>query len=240
MPLARLAGLVLLAAALLAAACGDDGPRAREPTAGATIETITTADGVVLDARLFAAVDGRLVVLLHRFSEDQRSWFDFARDLQELGLSVLTLDFRGHGSSAGEKDPGVIDCDVRAALAFARERGFNRIVLVGASMGGTAAIVVAAEEPVEGVAGLSAAARIRGLDARPAASALAAPLTLAAAKGDVSAIDSLGILAERAELPDGAVLTVEGSAHGADLLTGREGDRVRAWLLTFLEEVWSS
>ena len=128
MLLARIAGLTLL----LATACSDNDPHVKKPTEGATIETITTVDGIALDARLFAAADGRLVVLLHRFSEDQRSWFYFARDLQALGLSALTLDFRGHGSSTGKKNPGLIDRDVRAALAFAREHGFDRVVLVDA------------------------------------------------------------------------------------------------------------
>ena len=238
LPLARLAGGVVLAAGALLGACGDDAPAAPVPTEGASIETITTEDALQLDARLFAAAPDRLVILLHMFPADQRSWFAFARELQARGTSALTLDFRGYGASEGGKDPGEIDRDVRAALAFARERGYQRIVLVGASMAGTAAIVVAAEDPLDGVVSLSAPSRMRGLDATVVVAELNTPLVLVAAAGDLSAMNALGGLAERARLDDDAQLVVPGTAHGSELLDSASGDEVREWMLAFLARVW--
>ena len=237
--LAWLAGALLLAsAAALLAACGDDGTPAPVPTAGATIETIRSEDGLDLDGRLFAAAPERLVILLHMFPADQTAWYPFARELQARGTSALTLDFRGYGASEGGKDPGEIDRDVRAALAFARERGYERVVLIGSSMGGTAAIVVAAAQPVDGVISLSAPSRMRGLDATVAIGKVDAPLALAAAAGDLSALNALEGLAERAGLDAGAQLVVPGRAHGSELLESASGDEVSAWLLAFLGRVW--
>ncbi len=233
-----------LTAALLLAGCdaGEAAPAAVPELA--RVETITTADGLDLDARLFAAassapdVGQRLVILLHMYPADQTAWFAFAGELQALGIDALTLDFRGFGASAGDKDPNDADRDVRAAVAFARERGYERIVLVGASMGGTAAIVAAADTPVDGVVALSAPVAMRSLDAAAVVAELRMPLTLVAAEGDLAAAESLRELAERAGLRGDEVLVTPGRAHGTDLLATPVGESVRAWLLDFLERVW--
>ncbi len=81
---------------------------------------------------------------------------DLAREFARR-FPVLTLDFRGHGLSRGRFTFGRSEhLDVEAALAEMARRGVRRVVLVGLSMGGAAAIVTLgrrAELPVE-VAGL--------------------------------------------------------------------------------------
>lgn len=242
LPGLRMAGALLLACTALLAACrpqGDEDPEP-EPADGASMEAIRTADGVSLDARLFAADPERIVILLHMFPADQTAWYPFARELQARGISALTLDFRGYGASGGEQDPGEIDHDVRAAIAFARERGYGRIVLAGASMGGTAAIVVAVDEPVDGVAVLSAPSRMRGLDAKTTIGSLGVPLTLIAAEGDLAAMNALDSFAARAGLGEDARLVVPGAEHGTELLDSPHGDAVRARLFEFLDGVWAN
>ena len=236
------AGLLLAAAVV---ACGGDGaPPTPQPAQGASTESIMTEDGLRLDARLFAVepeeAAGRLAILLHMYPADQRSWYDLARELQGEGAaSALTLDFRGYGASEGNKNVNKIDLDVRAALAFARSRGYRSVVLVGASMGGTAAIMVAAEEPVAGVITLSAPVRFRRLDAGAAVGGVDAPLAVLAARGDTSAADSLNTFVERAGLEPRHALLFEGNAHGTDMLTADDGDEVRAQLRALLDEFWS-
>ncbi|MEE8337049.1 MAG: alpha/beta fold hydrolase [Dehalococcoidia bacterium] len=239
---ARIAGAaVAVVVAALLAACGG-GDRSPAPVvAGATVESIETADGLRLDARLFDAGPERLVVLLHMFPADQQSWASFASELQASGqASALTLDFRGYGASEGPKDVGKIDRDVRAALAFARGRGYEQVALVGASMGGTAAIVVAAAEPVAGLITLSAPSEFRGLDAAAVVAEVDAPLVVFASRGDTAAAHALGEFVELAGLPepDRARLW-EGRDHGTDLLDGVHGAEVRAELLRQLARFWS-
>ena len=222
------------------AACDDDEAPPTVAPESMRIETIPTADGLDLDARLFPARGERIVILLHMYPADQTGWFAFAGELQARGIDALTLDFRGFGQSAGDKDPGDTDRDVRAAVAFARGRGYERIVLVGASMGGTAAIVAAADTPIDGVVALSAPVEMRSLDAEAVVAEVRAPLTLVAAEGDLSAAESLRDLAERAGLRDDEVLLTPGRAHGTDLLATAAGESVRAWVLGFLERVWGA
>lgn len=237
---AALGLLALVGSALLLAACTGDDEQTATPAyhEAARVETLEASDGVRLDARHFAAAGERLVILLHMYPADQTSWFGFAEELQARGIDALTFDFRGYGESDGEKDPGVADLDARAALAFARARGFERVVLIGASMGGTAAIVVAADEAVDGVAALSAPAAMAELDAATVIAAVQAPVTLVAAGDDLSGAESLRDLAERAGLGEHEVLLMAGRAHGTELLEAPGRETVRGWLLDFLDRVW--
>ena len=234
--LIALAGLALL----LAACSGDDDDPPPAPVLheAARVETLETSDGLRLDARHFPASGERLVVLLHMYPADQTSWFGFAEELQSREIDALTFDFRGYGASDGEKDPGVADVDARAALAFARDRGFERVVLVGASMGGTAAIVLAADEAVDGVVALSAPAAMSELDAASVIAGVEAPITLVAADDDLSGAESLRDLAGRAGLGERDVLLMAGRGHGTELLEQPGRETVRGWLLDFLERVW--
>ncbi len=230
---------------LLAAACADDTPGKPLPAAGASIERVTTADGLALDARLFAPPAGaaeragHLVVLLHMYHADQSAWWETARDLAAGGVAALTLDFRGFGASEGEKNGSEIERDVIAALAWARERGYDRVVLAGASMGGTAAIVAASEVGgADGVLALSAPSSFRGLDADRALPELGVPLVALAAEDDVSAAESLERFEERCAPGRCQLTLLPGRGHGTDLLETREGPRVRGALDALLERVW--
>jgi pimeloyl-ACP methyl ester carboxylesterase len=237
---AALGLLVIVGSALLLVACSgdDDEPATSTYHEAASVEALDASDGVRLDARHFPAAGERLVILLHMYPANQTSWFGFAEELQARGIDALTFDFRGYGMSGGEKDPGVADLDARAALAFARARGFERVVLIGASMGGTAAIVVAADEAVDGVATLSAPAAMSELDAATVIAGVQAPVTLVAANDDLSGAESARDLAARADLGERDVLLVAGRAHGTELLEEHGHETVRGWLLDFLDRVW--
>ncbi len=69
-----------------------------------------------------------------------------------LGFSVLLLDLRGHGSSAGARLTfGRRERrDILGAVDFLRARGYVRMGVLGASMGGVSAIGAAAHEPAIG------------------------------------------------------------------------------------------
>ena len=76
------------------------------------------------------------------------AWVPYARSLARAGYRVLVFDHRGFGSSGRPAKVSrylQVDLDVRAAVAVMRARGAKRIVLGGASLGGTAAIAAAAK-----------------------------------------------------------------------------------------------
>jgi pimeloyl-ACP methyl ester carboxylesterase len=60
---------------------------------------------------------------------------------------VITFDNRGVGGSQG-KTPDTIEAMAQDAVAFIRALGFDRVDLLGFSMGGMVSQVIAAQEPV--------------------------------------------------------------------------------------------
>ena len=100
-------------------------------------------------ARLKGAVLGRGstgVVLAHTTSADRCQWLPFARELAKQGYRALVFDMRGYGASTGvtNTDPHL---DVIAAAAELRRRGAKKIVLAGASMGGTGVVSRCSRHP---------------------------------------------------------------------------------------------
>ena len=127
---------------------------------------LRAADGTALAASYLFGPSGRCgaVVLAHGFaaSRTKPAYVRLVEALSER-VHVLTLDLRGHGDSAGRSTLGDREhLDVAAAAGWLRAWGQDRIVLVGASMGGTA-VLHAASQAVEatGVVTISAPAWFR-------------------------------------------------------------------------------
>jgi len=99
--------------------------------------TLVTDDGVPIDAAHLPGDRGLGIVLAHGFTLNwQRpSVWRIARRLSRYG-GVVTFDFRGHGRSGGLSTLGDREIrDVDVAVAYARELGYQRIAVVGFSMG---------------------------------------------------------------------------------------------------------
>jgi pimeloyl-ACP methyl ester carboxylesterase len=177
------------------------------------------------------------VVLAHMLGSSQSAWTDFATALVGRGYHVLTFDFRGHGLSGGERDPSLADLDLAAAVAKIRSLGASRVFVIGASVGGTAAVVVAAAERLEGVVAISPPAAIGGLDAAPAARRLDEPsLFVVGERDDPRYVDGARRLAAEAPGPKRLEVIPGTGAHGTDLLLDRRaGPRVERLLLNFLQ-----
>jgi pimeloyl-ACP methyl ester carboxylesterase len=104
----------------------------------------TTEDGVDIATR----VDGRpgapvALVIAHGFSmtSTDRRLVAVANLLAEAGRAVYTFDFRGHGQSGGTSTLGdreTLDLDV--VVRRAREDDHEKVVVIGASMGGFVAL----------------------------------------------------------------------------------------------------
>ncbi|MFG2000806.1 alpha/beta hydrolase [Spirillospora sp. NPDC048911] len=104
--------------------------------------TLFTSDGVRIDAGHFPGGSGLCFVLAHGFTCTWRQpeLRRIAHVLNRRG-GVIGLDFRGHGRSAGRSTVGDREVlDIEAAVAAARRRGYERVVVAGFSMGGAVAI----------------------------------------------------------------------------------------------------
>jgi uncharacterized protein len=122
-------------------------------------------DGTVLAGTYLPAAGGPAAVLLvHGFGAHRRKPA-YARLADGLGsrLPVLALDLRGHGDSGGWSTLGDREAhDVAAGIRWLRHVGHQRVVVVGLSMGATAAMHAATgvEEP-EALVLVSATSRFR-------------------------------------------------------------------------------
>lgn len=219
--------------AILLGACGGGEPGPR--VSPGRVVRFTTEDGI----RLTGELRGRGstgVILSHMFPADRTSWAPFADLLAHEGYVALTYDFRGYGDSGGERAIDDIWRDLLAAIEFLRGRGVSRVVLIGASMGGTASLVAAARDDVAGVVTLSGASTFMGLLAPPEAlRAIAEPKLFLAAEGDGSAAATAQHFYANSPPPK-RVEIVTGDDHGTDLLTGSQGEVVRRFILGFLRQ----
>jgi dienelactone hydrolase len=231
-----------LVLAILAVACGSNDTSGSAPAAGSEAVTFESSDGVELAGRVFGEGPSG-VVLAHMRAADQRSWFDFADRLADEGYQVLTFDSRGTcpggdgGCSQGGADVSSMWQDVVGAVEYLRSRGVERVGLVGASQGGTASLVAAAQPGVDprAVITLSAPTEIDGLAVTPELlSSITASKLFLAGVGDAPAAASAQTLSEVAPPPKRLVI-LPADDHGTDLLTGNRGEEVKRLIEVTLE-----
>ena len=162
--------------AFILVACGSPAPAAHTvatptPTLGITptptipavpshLVHFSTSDNVQLGGLLYG--QGKTAVICsHMLGTDKSIWSEsgMPQRLALHGYQVLAYDFRGYGDSVAEgirHNSNYNDADLRAAITFMRQQGATKIILLGASMGGTASLIVASSIPVDAVITLSA------------------------------------------------------------------------------------
>jgi len=101
------------------------------------------------------AGEGTPVVLLHGLTATRRYVVHGSRALERGGHRAIAYDARGHGSSTPAPDPVAYGYDdlVADLEAVLDDRGLDRAVLAGASMGAHTALRLALDSPAR-VAGL--------------------------------------------------------------------------------------
>jgi predicted alpha/beta-hydrolase family hydrolase len=137
------------------------GARRGAPRVSATLVRFNTADGISLDGAVVGTGTVR-VVLAHEYDNDLCGACRFANYPAKRGLRVFGVDVRCLGRSACPPGDAAdwVD-DLFAAVAQLRQRGVTRVALVGASMGGSAALIAATrvKPPVDPVVELSGQAK---------------------------------------------------------------------------------
>jgi pimeloyl-ACP methyl ester carboxylesterase len=173
------------------------------------------------------------VILAHQVSGSLCEWWPYARSLAAR-FRVVAFDFDGFGASpAGH---GHYPGEVAAAAEWARHHGSRRIILMGASMGGTAVMVAAARlgDRATGVIDLSGPATFEDMNALSAASHVHVPALFGYAKQDSFAADVRRVRAAT-EARDKPVVSVGGLVHGVDLVVAYA--KFRHAVLRFIHRV---
>jgi pimeloyl-ACP methyl ester carboxylesterase len=235
---ALLIGVLLVGCGTTSGSAASRGPdTTAAPGATGRAVTFTTEDGVTLGGHVFGSGPSG-IVLAHMYPADQTSWFSTAQRLAQAGYLVLTFDFRGYGESGGTKQIGLIDRDVMAAVVQIRKEGAGSVVLAGASMGGTAALIAGGRAQtmssirLAGIATLSAPVEFQGLSAAAIVPGLIVPLLFIAAENDAGAAGARQL--EQLSAGKGELQILPGSDHGTNLLTGAQSAKVYQLLLDFI------
>ena len=244
----RAAALLLTFLAISLVACGSSTTVTTAPeSTGLPAATTATAGATTLDSCVPASAAARAVefsaagetitgaefgsrgtvgiVLAHEYMSNLCGWIGYAQHVRDLGYRALAFDFRSH-----------LVADVTAAADQLRRDGATTIVLMGASMGGTASLSAAAAAPasVAAVAALSAPSEFMGLDGLAASRALAAPVLYMAAQdngefpGDARAMYAVCPSAHR------QLDVLQGSDHGTALLRGSVASQAQSLLDAFV------
>jgi pimeloyl-ACP methyl ester carboxylesterase len=179
----------------------------------------------------------RGVVLAHELNASLCNWLPFARVLAARGFHVLLFDARDAGKSAYVSFPqsDQLDRDVVGAARELRRRGARKLLLMGASAGGTATLTAAPKlgAAVAGVAALSSPAQYTDMDALAAVRRITAPSFFAVAEADTQFVASVKELYAADAATTKQLELADGFAHGTELLSGRDGAVMRAKLLAF-------
>jgi len=111
--------------------------------------SIETTDGVTLHGWFIAGRTSRVLLFFHGNAGNISHRLDSIRLFQDLGLSVLIIDYRGYGQSEGRTTERGIYRDADAAWRYLIEgRGIvaSDIVIFGRSLGASVASRLAAQQ----------------------------------------------------------------------------------------------
>src|SRR5690349_8358879 len=224
---------------MVMSACGAPKPAASPAAPAAPLPTGPVCAGAAGDAHAvrFPGTGGQPlygytigtgsvgVVLGNQAGSTACEWLAYAKNLAQRGYRVLAFDFNGEGNSA-ESDGSEGD-DVASAAKYLRSQpGITDVVLIGASRGGTAVLVAAANlQPApKAVISLSAPAVFNQDDAALVVAKLTMPTLFVAAKDDGTFAGEAQLLYDKVPPANRRLTIVPGTSHGLVLVTpGLEG-----------------
>ncbi|MEV0274553.1 alpha/beta fold hydrolase [Hamadaea sp. NPDC050747] len=233
--------MLILSLVLTLAGCGKTGtPTAPDPSAAAREMRLQSANAVCVSeqnrSRLvtYPGTDGELgagyltgtgdtaVVLLHQSGGGLCQWLGYADAYAAKGWRGFAIDIRNQTR---------VD-DAVAAVAYLRSSGVRKVILVGASMGGTTALAAAAtiQPPVDGVVSLSGPATFSGADAASAVPKLAMPVVFAAGTNDGNFATDAQSLYDACGSKQKKLILLPASDHGVLLMSRGMGEFVLSFV----------
>lgn len=110
--------------------------------------TLPTGDGLALGAWYLPGAGSTAVVLCNGNAGNRADRLPLSAGLQQRGLAVLSLDYRGYGGNPGAPTEHGLITDAQAAAEHAASRpGISRLVYFGESLGAAVLIGLAERRP---------------------------------------------------------------------------------------------
>ena len=149
------------------------------------------------------------IVFANMSDNDPCGWLPTAGEFAAKGYRTAVFLYSGRQGA---------DADVLDVVAELRRRGSSRIVLVGASKGGTAALTAAGRAQAVAVAELSAPSLFEGMDAGAAVPSLRVPTWFAVGEQDEDFVQSAHDLYAASASTAKHLEVVASASHGTGLL----------------------
>lgn len=241
---------VIAAILLLAVGCGSDSPADQGVPASAAVPLPTeppgapsemcggsdtpakvdtmwleTSDGAAIETAV-VGTGGDVALFLHQSNLGYCGFLPYATWLETQGVRSILVSLCTYGESVCPQGLGPmnsLDGTVAAAIDLANTSGADRVTVVGASMGGTAAVGIGAaygdDGRIDAIVDLSGPATYGGVDARRSAADVTVPALFAVAPGDQSiSVEAMQELARAAVDSEHATFVQGTQGHGWDLL----------------------
>lgn len=205
--------------------------------------TFETPDGASIKGELYGS--GKTAVIFSVMGNCKPGWREFAQLTAAQGLMALTYPWRDCGSSGPTNEAELMRNfvnDARGAVNFVRDRGAEKIILAGASLGGVASAKLAIESQASGIIVFASPLQIPGSDFKIEAAELDTgipKLFLTAEQDSVVTLDASRALYDIAAEPK-EWQTYPGTAHGTDLFDTNVGEEVQKRILEFILETASA
>ena len=210
-----------------------------EPATPASGVSFTTSDGITLAGTLYGS-GSTAIILSNMGDNDPAPWDAFAPGLAGRGYQVLTYKYR-YPTRTTRFDSDMANHtldDLRAAIAFMREQGAQRLVLVGASLGGMATAKAAATENPAAVVIIASPIDLSDYDfvvEQTELDAITAPKLFVGGQGDqIVPFADVQQMFDLSPQPK-QLHAYPGTAHGVELFRTEHGDDLRQRLIAFIE-----
>jgi esterase/lipase len=202
--------------------------------------TFDTSDGTTITGELYGS--GETAVIFSVMGECTPGWREFAHLTAAQGFMALTYQWRG--CRANSVDNVLIRKfveDARAAIAFVRKQGAEKIILAGASLGGCASAKLAVESGASGLIVLASPPSIPqwGFEIQSADLNTEIPkLFITAEHDDTVPAEATRALYDLAAEPKDWQ-TYPGSAHGTNLFDTENKSDLQLRILEFIHKIVS-
>jgi uncharacterized protein len=205
--------------------------------------TFPSADGSTTLQGTVYGQGTKAVILAPMYNVGQPAWQSFATAVAAQGYRVLTFDYRGVGESEGTRNPATASDDLTGAVAYIKGNAFEPIVLIGAGLGGSAAIRVAAQDSSIVGAAIISAPRAFPPDAPDAISitdadlsAMTMPSIWFGTRNDMT--QNVEEMFDKVGGTDKSIWIYEGSSlQGTYIFDGADGNDLRQRLIDFITHV---